>query len=80
LPGTAGGFLLLKRLEYAFSRGLTFTVGTSLTTGETNVVTWSSIPHKTLLSEGKFGYPDDRYFYVCNGQLDALAVPSAMML
>jgi deltex-like protein len=71
---------LLKRLEYAFVHGLTFTVGTSLTTKKKNVVTWSTVPHKTKLIGGTYGYPDNAYFYNCNAALDALCVPSADLL
>ena len=38
IPNTAEGRRLLKRLTYAFSRGLTFSVGTSLTSGKENVI------------------------------------------
>jgi deltex-like protein len=77
LPDNREGNQLLKRLKYAFSCGLTFTVGTSLTTGMPNSVTWSSIHHKTSLSQGVHGYPDDGYFINANEELDALNVPSA---
>ena len=75
LPGTAEGRKLLKRLEYAFSSGLTFTVGTSLTSGIANSVTWASIHHKTRTSGGPHGYPDAQYLQNCNNELDALGVP-----
>jgi deltex-like protein len=66
-------------MKYAFAHGLTFTVGTSLTTGRSNVVTWTSIPHKTSF-EGPadpHGFPDDRYLANCNDALDSLGVPDA---
>jgi hypothetical protein len=71
LPDNDDGRKLLTRLEYAFSRGLTFTVG------QPNSVTWSYIPHKTSLSGGTHGYPDPKYFDNCNAALDALGVPKA---
>lgn len=39
-------------------------MGTSVTTGEKNVVVWSGIHHKTSLHGGSshFGYPDPLYF------------------
>ena len=40
IPNTKEGRNLLKRVTYAFSRGLTFTVGTSLTSGKDNVIIW----------------------------------------
>ena len=72
------GRKLLKRLIYAFERGLTFMVGTSGTTNEDNVIVWSSVHHKTSLSGGleRHGYPDLSYFINCNEELDALGVPS----
>ncbi|GKY93927.1 E3 ubiquitin-protein ligase dtx3l [Mayamaea pseudoterrestris] len=77
LPYNSEGLELLKRLKYAFAHGLTFRVGTSLTTGKTNRVVWSSIHHKTSRSGGPHGYPDPGYFYNCNEELDALGVPRA---
>jgi deltex len=82
LPDDPDGHNLLKRLKYAFSHGLTFKVGKSMTTGRDNVITWFSISHKTSLTGGaqRFGYPDPNYFAVCNHQLDALCVPVASEL
>ena len=75
LPNTERGRQLLKRLTYAFSRGLTFSVGTSLTSGRDDVCTWGSIHHKTKIGEGTHGWPDPSYFLNCNEELDALGVP-----
>lgn len=77
LPFNESGRKLLKRLKYAFNRGLTFRVGTSLTTGRSNQTTWDAIPHKTSLVSGKFGYPDPNFFTNCNESLDVLRVPKA---
>ena len=77
LPMNREGEDLLKRLKFAFICGLTFTVGTSLTTGKPNSVTWSSIHHKTSLTGGVHGYPDAGYFINANEELDALYMPSA---
>lgn len=77
LPDNKEGNRLLKRLKYAFSSGLTFTVGTSLTSGTPNSVTWASIHHKTSLASGVHGFPDEGYFLNANEELDALHVPSA---
>lgn len=52
LPNNLDGRDLLKRLKYAFMHGLTFTVGTSMTTNEQNQCTWSSIHHKSQPSGG----------------------------
>lgn len=64
LPNTDKGKEILALLVLAFERKLTFIVGTSVTTGQKNVVVWSGIHHKTNLSGGtsNFGYPDETYF------------------
>lgn len=77
LPDNKGGRRLLSRLKYAFEKGLTFAVGTSLTTGRKNVVTWTSVHHKTSRTPGPHGYPDLGYFLNCNEALDNLGVPQA---
>lgn len=82
LPNSVEGQDLLKRLKYAFMHGLTFTVGTSMTTGVQNQCTWGSIHHKTHTSRGVgcHGFPDPNYFENCNKELDYLNVPAASIL
>jgi len=75
LPHNIEGHELLARLVYAWSRGLIFNVGTSLTSHAQNVVTWTSIHHKTSLSGGSHGFPDDGYVLNTNESLDGLYVP-----
>ena len=60
----------------AFERRLTFIVGTSVTTGQTNVVVWSGIHHKTNLYGGSqnFGFPDQTYFLRVTQELAAKGV------
>mmetsp|Transcript_22710 Transcript_22710/g.36777 ORF Transcript_22710/g.36777 Transcript_22710/m.36777 type:complete len:304 (+) Transcript_22710:1-912(+) len=77
LPDNEEGRKLLARLRYAFRHGLTFRVGTSLTTGQSNTITWTSIHHKTSLYGGPHGFPDPNYIKNCNDSLDALHVPAA---
>ena len=79
LPNNIDGQNLLKRLKYAFMHGLTFTVGTSMTSRAPNQCTWSSVHHKTRPSGGLscHGFPDPNYFVNCNKELDGLNVPSA---
>jgi hypothetical protein len=74
LPDSRPGGRLLSRLQEAFRRGLCFTVGTSYIPGETNIITWASIPHKTHVSRGEHGFPDALYFANCHAALDALQV------
>lgn len=76
LPNSPAGKQLLERLILAFSYGLTFTVGTSTSASKRNVIKWSTIPHKTSLSPGQYGYPDHSYFDAANAELDALGVPT----
>lgn len=76
LPNNNEGRKLLARLKHAFSHGLIFIIGTSLTTGQRDVVTWSSIPHKTSLQGGQYGFPDSKYISKCHAALDSVNVPS----
>ncbi len=64
LPNNKEGKEILGLLKVAFDRKLTFTIGTSVTTGRTNTTVWNGIHHKTNISGGPthFGYPDDTYF------------------
>jgi deltex-like protein len=81
LPDNQEGRKILKRLKFAFSSGLTFTVGTSLSTGMANSITWASIHHKNSLSGGRaHGFPDAGYVLSANEELDALGVPSSDIL
>jgi hypothetical protein len=75
LPDTAEGLKPLASLEYAFLHGLTFCVGTSLTLGTSDVITWVSIHHKTSSSSGPHGFPDPNFLINCNAELDGLGVP-----
>ena len=77
IPNSPEGHDLLKRLQFAFCAGLTFTIGTSFTSGLDNVITWASIHHKTTVYCGTHGYPDLSYFHNVNEELDALHVPAA---
>lgn len=78
LPDNDDGLYLLKRLKYAFHHGLTFCIGTSLTSNKSGVITWASIHHKTSPRRGTHGWPDPNYFINCNTELDALGVPKAV--
>ena len=82
LPNSAQGRELLMRLKYAFQHGLMFTIGTSLTTHQPNMITWSGIHVKTSPHGGAqaHGWPDPNYFQNVNGELDGLGVPSAMLI
>jgi deltex-like protein len=76
LPNTKEGREILALLKVAFERKLTFTIGTSVTTGVKNTTVWNGIHHKTNISGGstKFGYPDKTYFNRVKEELAAKGV------
>ena len=47
----------------AWERRLTFTIGTSVTTGANNTIVWNEIHHKTesTSNHSGHGYPDENY-------------------
>lgn len=63
LPANTKGRMCLQLLEVAFNRRLTFTVGTSSTSGADNCVTWTTIHHKTTThgNSNGHGFPDPGY-------------------
>ena len=64
LPNNNDGQEILTLMAESFRRKLTFVVGTSVTTGQSNCVVWGGIHHKTSPSGGfaHYGYPDETYF------------------
>lgn len=54
---------MLKLLKIAWERKLTFTIGTSVTTGAVDTVVWNEIHHKTESNSNHsgHGYPDPHY-------------------
>ncbi|ESN99120.1 hypothetical protein HELRODRAFT_67514, partial [Helobdella robusta] len=62
LPHNLDGLKILQLLKKAWFRRLTFTIGTSVTTGRANVVVWNEIHHKTEMdNKSGHGYPDPEY-------------------
>lgn len=63
LPGNSQGERVLQMLITAFQRGLTFTVGRSISRGEDDCVIWNGIHHKTVAKDNGsgHGYPDMDY-------------------
>ncbi|KAL3856849.1 hypothetical protein ACJMK2_011560 [Sinanodonta woodiana] len=63
LPANERGKKILLMLIIAWKRRLTFTIGSSTTTGEPDTVTWNEIHHKTELGSNfsGHGYPDPKY-------------------
>jgi len=76
LPNNKEGREILAMLKIAFDRKLTFTVGTSTTTGQENTVVWNGIHHKTSLRGGakNHGYPDPTYFSRVTEELAAKGI------
>ena len=54
---------VLRLLQIAWDRRLTFTIGTSVTTGVANTIVWNEIHHKTEPTSNctGHGYPDPNY-------------------
>ncbi|XP_019634542.1 PREDICTED: probable E3 ubiquitin-protein ligase DTX3 [Branchiostoma belcheri] len=63
LPRNTDGEKVLSLLKQAFNQRLTFTIGTSATTGQSDKVVWNDIHHKTRTYGGPsmHGYPDPGY-------------------
>ncbi|XP_064079837.1 protein deltex-like [Macrobrachium nipponense] len=62
LPNNQKGKKVLGLLREAFERKLIFTIGTSVTTGIQDAVTWNEIHHKTEWTNATgHGYPDPNY-------------------
>lgn len=75
LPNNEEGQEVLRLLKIAFERRLCFTVGTSNTTGQENVIVWN-IHHKTSPCGGvsSHGYPDPTYMDRVKWELKAFGI------
>ena len=63
LPDVPEGYKILKLITKAFEQNLLFTIGSSLTNGSTNIVTFGNIHLKTSQShDSVYGFPDPTYF------------------
>ncbi|XP_071947925.1 uncharacterized protein [Antedon mediterranea] len=76
LPNNNEGKHIEKLLRRAFNAQLIFTVGTSTTSGSSNVVTWNDIHHKTNSHGGpdNYGYPDPTYLKRVKSELSAKGI------
>ncbi|XP_033861511.3 E3 ubiquitin-protein ligase DTX3L-like [Acipenser ruthenus] len=76
LPDSALGRKVLALLRRAFDQQLIFTIGTSSTTGMSDVVTWNDIHHKTSTHGGptRYGYPDPDYLRRVQDELKAKGI------
>ncbi|KAJ6635552.1 E3 ubiquitin-protein ligase DTX3L [Pseudolycoriella hygida] len=75
LPNNDEGNELLKLLKIAWDRRITFTVGTSATNGQENVLVWN-IHHKTAQIGGveSHGFPDETYMKRCKSELSEFGI------
>lgn len=75
LPNNDAGNEVLKLLQTAWDRRICFTIGTSATNGQEDVVVWN-IHHKTAQNGGveSHGYPDDTYMNRCKMELNAYGI------
>lgn len=75
VPHNLDGRKLVDLLIRAWQRGMTFSIGTSVTTGRNGVVVWTGIPHKTAVRGGPpFAYPDRHYVQECLKELKARGI------
>ncbi|XP_066287792.1 uncharacterized protein [Branchiostoma lanceolatum] len=76
LPYNSDGIKVLGLLEKAFNQKLTFTIGTSSTTGHSDRVIWNDIHHKTSTYGGPsmHGYPDPGYLQRVTEELAAKGI------
>ncbi|XP_019634381.1 PREDICTED: uncharacterized protein LOC109477530 isoform X2 [Branchiostoma belcheri] len=76
LPYNHDGTKVLGLLEKAFAQKLTFTIGTSSTTGRSDTVIWNDIHHKTSTYGGAsmHGYPDPGYLKRVTEELAAKGI------
>lgn len=74
LPNTREGVEVLSMLVKAFENKLTFKVGISVTTGAENSIVWNGIHHKTSMTEGPYGYPDETYLTRVKQELNAKGI------
>ena len=66
---------MLQLLKIAWQRRLTFTIDSSVTTGEKDVVVWNEIHHKTDTSNQRgHGYPDVNYLNNVTSELEAQGI------
>ena len=59
----------------AFQTGNLFPIGTSMATGQSDVVVYGSVHFKSTASAGPHGFPDGAYFENVNGELDGKGIP-----
>jgi len=79
LPNNPEGRRLLTRFKYAWLTGHMLSVGRSHTHQRDNMTLWSSVPQKSNLRGGPFGFPDPHYLEKAHHALDRLELPTSKM-
>lgn len=64
----------MANINRTLERKLTFTIGTSMTTGKDNQVIWNGIHHKTTRGAGSHGWPDSGYIARVTDELKRFGV------
>ncbi|XP_033726612.1 uncharacterized protein LOC117316199 [Pecten maximus] len=79
LPDDEEGQRVHRLLRKSFQQQMTFTIGSSRTTGRENVVTWNDIHHKTRIHGGseRYGYPDPLYLKRVQEELASKGISEA---
>ena len=79
LPNNEQGRELLTRFKCAWLYGHMLSVGRSQTHRRDNMTLWSSVPQKSNLNGGPFGFPDPQYIHNAHHALDKLGIPDAVV-
>jgi len=80
LPDNKEGEMALHGIYMAWNQRLLFTIGTSLTTGMSNTITWNDIHMKTQPSGGQHGYPDPNYLTNLKDDLSVRGITEAAIV
>jgi len=80
LPDNKDGEMALHGIYMAWNQRMLFTIGTSITTGMSNTITWNDIHMKTRPSGGQHGYPDPNYIMNLRDDLTVRGITEAAIL
>ncbi|CAB9513601.1 deltex 3-like (Drosophila) [Seminavis robusta] len=80
LPNNTKGRALLKRMEYAFERGLSFDVPSNRPSGALAIYTAACANHVDSLTATLQSWLDPHFIEKCHETLDNLKVPAALVL
>merc|ERR1719323_456301 len=80
LPDNKDGELALHGIYMAWNQRFLFTVGTSVTSGMRDCITWNDIHMKTSPHGGEHGYPDPNYLKNLREDLKVRGITEAAIL